>query len=299
MNPPPTTAVAPVPLSSQRDSRRSEAFTLIELLVVIAIIAILAAMLLPALAKAKAKAQNINGVNNLKQMALASRMYSDEFADRMAFPNWDGGSAGMPAGWLYTPGGAPALGSGCPNPYTTAPPYPMAVSPAAGVLAWQTGLWYKYVNNYRAYLCPVDAGTSKDYLIPPGSGIAPFTGRNNKLCTYVMNGAVCDFGKNTTAANPEDTTCKITAIFNTSCYLIWEPDEYGQNGYKVNGGFEWNDGANFPDITIGEAIGLMHSKHGGNAIAIDGHVDFIKSADFNAWSLNQTSKNCLVSKIYG
>jgi len=257
-------------------------FTLIELLVVIGIIAILAAMLLPVLAKAKNKAANLRCVNNLKQLGVANRMYADEFTDHMAYPNWDSGSDGPP-GWLYSlraqdfaSFGLPGAPTGAiPNPYDT------AYWKNNPVKAHQAGLWFRFIANPDAYLCPVDI-ISKTFTTPTASG-----GRNNKLSSFVMNGAVTGYPATAGGGTP----CKTTAVWSQMCYLLWEPNENAKDpstGQPI-GAFEYNDAANYPSTPVStpagaEGIGLLHSKHGGNALALDGHIDFVTETQFKTYS---------------
>ena len=185
-------------------------FTLIELLVVIAIIGVLAALLLPVLSRAKARASMSVDLNNFHQVLLAAHIYATDHNDALPSPGFRTGSDC----WAY--GDSPASpfpfgGSGTPAGFAAI--YPGQLD------AFTRGQLYAYDGQIKSYKCPREVQNADFYL------------RQFYLSSYIWNGAVTGFDKSTTKTHR-------LASFKPAAILMWESDETQP--------ITFNDGANFP-----------------------------------------------------
>ncbi len=237
--------------------RRKNGFTLIELLVVIAIIAILAGLLLPALAKAKGRANRISCLSNLRQWGLSLDMYLDDNAQ--VFPDFSiaNTTPGARAGYdqdniLWTDlASFAAAGYGNSAWFNALPPY---VS--------QKALWQyaanptNFISGHNVYTCP-------DARFLPGE-VDPLS---RVAFSYGIN------FKGTNGASPSSTPFTATQVLYSSAFVFY-------SDVRANSGETPFFGAN-PLNDLGAARGSLNqlsSRHdaGANLTFLDGHSAYYK-----------------------
>jgi len=242
-------------------------FTLIELLVVIAIIAILAAMLLPALSKAKTKAQGIGCINNLKQLQLAWYLYSGDNSDQVVR------SAGMDrlVQFPNDPEGIPPAGAKSQWVLGTMDSLPSATN----YVLLQMGTLFPYVKALGVYKCPADrkaygpAATVRSMSM--NCWMNPINSWNN-VKGYGGGSELRVFRKQTDIQVPAPAKCWVFIDENPSSI---------NDGWFVN---DPNDKAHWPDVPA-----TYHNGAGGLSFA-DGHAEIKKWRDRNVLAVTSVAQ---------